>query len=139
VSPVAELKTQRNDGDVEAFLDAIPDECRRADARTVCALMTELSGEPPALWGSSLVGFGSYAYTYASGRSGDWFAIGFAPRKQTLTLYLMDGFGDYEALLARLGPHKTGKSCLHIKRLDEVDEDVLRELITRSLAHVHER
>jgi hypothetical protein len=136
---VAELKTQRNDGDVEAFLAAIPDERRRADARAVCALMSELSGEPPVLWGSSLVGFGSYAYTYASGRSGEWFAVGFAPRKQALTLYLMDGFGDYDALLARLGPHKTGKSCLHIKRLDEVDEDVLRELIARSLAHVRSR
>ena len=136
---VAELKTQRNDGDVEAFLADIPDERRRADARAVCALMTELSGEPPALWGSSLVGFGSYAYTYASGQSGEWFAVGFAPRKQALTLYLMDGFGDYEELLARLGPHKTGKSCLHVKRLDDVDEDVLRELISRSLAHVRER
>ena len=83
--------------------------------------------------------FGSYAYTYASGRSGEWFAVGFAPRKQSLTLYVMDGFGDYEALLAHLGPHKTGKSCLHVKRLEDVDEDVLRELITRSLAHVRER
>ena len=74
-----------------------------------------------------MVGFGSYSYTYANGRSGEWFAIGFAPRKQALTLYLIDGFGDYEELLARLGPHKTGKSCLHVKRLDEVDEGVLRE------------
>ena len=101
--------------------------------------MTELAGEPPALWGTSMVGFGSYSYTYASGRSGEWFAVGFAPRKQALTLYLMDGFGDYEELLARLGPHKTGKSCLHVKRLDDVDEAVLRELIARSLAHMRSR
>jgi hypothetical protein len=139
VTSVADLKTQRNDGDVDAFLAAIEDKRRRADARTVCALMTDLAGEPPAMWGSSLVGFGSYSYTYASGQSGEWFAVGFAPRKQALTLYLMDGFGDYEELLARLGPHKTGKSCLRVKRLDDVDEDVLRELITRSLAHMRSR
>ncbi len=137
--PVPELKTQRNDRDVEAFLAEIPDERRRADARTVCALMAELSGEPPAMWGGSLVGFGSYSYTYASGQSGEWFAVGFAPRKQALTLYLMDGFGAYEALLARLGPHRTGKSCLLVKRLDDVDEDVLRELIAQSLASTRSR
>jgi len=133
---VAELKTQRNDGDVDALLAAIPDARRQADARAVCALMRELSGEPPVMWGSSLVGFGAYAYTYASGRSGEWFAVGFAARKQALTLYLMDGFGDHDVLLAKLGPHKTGKSCLHVKRLEDLDEAVLRELITRSLAHV---
>ena len=127
-STVAELKTHRNEGDVEAFLADIADERRRADARAICTLMTELAGEPPAMWGSSMVGFGSYSYTYASGRSGEWFAVGFAPRKQALTLYLMDGFGDYEALLARLGPHKTGKSCLHLKRLADVDQTALREL-----------
>ena len=136
---MAELKTQPTDGDVEAFLASIPDERRRADARATCALMSELSGERPVIWGTGLVGFGSYAYTYASGRSGEWFAVGFAPRKQALTLYIMDGFADYGALLARLGPHKTGKSCLHVKRLADVDEDVLRELISRSLAHVRER
>ena len=136
---VAELKTQRNEDDVEAFLAGIADERRRADARAVCALMTELAGEPPAMWGNGMVGFGSYSYSYASGRSGEWFAVGFAPRKHALTLYLIDGFGAYEELLARLGPHKTGKSCLHIKRLDAVDETVLRELITRSLAHMRER
>ena len=136
---MAELKTQPTDDDVEAFLASIPDERRRADARAVCALMCELSGEPPVIWGTGLVGFGSYAYTYVTGRSGEWFAVGFAPRKQALTLYVMDGFGDYEALLARLGPHKTGKSCLHLKRLADVDEDVLRELIRRSLAHTRPR
>ena len=137
---MAELKTQRIDGDVEAFLAEIPDERRRADARAICALMTELSGEPPALWGSSMIGFGSCSYTYASGRAGEWFAVGFAARKQALTLYLMHGFAVTGAggLLARLGPHKTGKSCLHLKRLDDVDED-MRELITRSLVHVREK
>ena len=136
---MAELKTQPTDGDVEAFLAAIPDERRRTDARAICALLSDLSGEPPVIWGTGLVGFGSYAYTYASGRSGEWFAVGFAPRKHALTLYIMDGFGGYEALLARLGPHKAGKSCLHVKRLADVDEDVLRELVARSLAHVLER
>ena len=138
---MAELKTQPTDGDVEAFLAAIPDERRRADARAVCTLMSELSGEPPVIWGTTMVGFGSYAYTYASGHSGESFAVGFAPRKQALTLYLMDGFAETGAggLLARLGPHKTGKTCLYLKRLDDVDKDVLRELISRSLTHVRER
>ncbi|MDP1848940.1 MAG: DUF1801 domain-containing protein [Solirubrobacteraceae bacterium] len=133
---MAELKTQPTDDDVEAFLAAIPDERRRTDAQAICALMSELSGKPPVIWGTGLVGFGSYSYTYASGRAGEWFAVGFAPRKQALTLYIMDGFGAYEGLLARLGPHKTGKSCLHVKRLADVDDDVLRELVTRSLAHI---
>lgn len=136
---VAELKTQRTDGDVGAHLSSIADAGRRSDAHAVCALMSEVTGEPPVMWGTTMVGFGSYAYTYASGRSGEWFATGFAARKQSLTLYFMDGFAAYEPLLARLGPHKTGKSCLHITRLADVDETVLRELITRSLAHVRGR
>ena len=108
-APVAELRTQRSEGDVEAFLADIADERRRADAQTVCTLMTELAGEAPAMWGSSMVGFGSYSYTYASGRSGEWFAVGSVLRKQTLTLYLMDGFTEYDGAARRAGPHKTGK------------------------------
>lgn len=131
---MAELKTQPNDGNVEAFLAEVADERRRADARTVCALMTEITGHQPTMWGTALVGFGRYRYTYASGRAGEWFVVGFSPRKQNLTLYLLDGFDGYADLLGRLGKHTTGKACLYVKKLDDINEDVLRELVARSYA-----
>ena len=133
---MAELKTQRNDASVEAFLDSVEDERRRADNFRVLDLLREITGEEPAMWGTSIVGFGSYHYTYASGREGDWPVVGFSPRKRNLTLYIMDGFDTYNALLARLGKHKTGKACLYISRLADVDLDVLRDLIKQSIAHV---
>ena len=133
---MAEPKTTRTDASVEAFLDAVPDERRRADARTVCALLTEVTGEQPAMWGEAIVGFGEQRLRYASGRELDWPVIGFSPRKGSTTLYLTDGFDGYESLLARLGRHKTGKSCLHLTSLAAVDGEVLRELLTRSVAHV---
>ena len=130
------LKTQPTEADVEAFLDAIPDAQKREDSRAVCRLLGEVTGQPPVMWGTSIVGFGTYHYkSPATGREGDWMALGFAPRKQAVTLYLMDGFGDYEELRARLGKHSTGKSCLHVKRLADVDVDVLREMLTRSYRH----
>jgi Domain of unknown function (DU1801) len=132
-------KTTPTDQDVGAFLAAIPDDQRRRDSERICRLMAEETGEPARMWGTGIVGFGSYRYTYASGREGDWMALGFAPRKQHLVLYLMDGFADYEALLARLGRHSTGKACLYVKRLDDVDLDVLRELVRRSYAHTATR
>jgi hypothetical protein len=132
---VATLKTQPTDEDVEAFLDRIEDPKKREDSRAICRLMAEETGEPPRMWGDAIVGFGTYHYAYASGREGDWMALGFAPRKGRLTLYLMDGFGGCEALLGRLGPHSTGRSCLHLKRLSDVDGDVLREMVRRSYRH----
>ena len=129
---MATLKTQPTDEDVEAFLDRIEDPRKREDSRAICRLMAEETGEPPRMWGTGIVGFGTYHYTYASGREGDWMALGFAPRKASLTLYLMDGFGGYEELLARLGKHSTGRSCLYVKRLSDVDVDVLREMVRRS-------
>jgi hypothetical protein len=128
-------KTQPTDASVDAFLDAIEDPQRREDSRAICDLMAEETGEPPRMWGDSIVGFGSYRYSYASGRQGDWMALGFAPRKGRLTLYLMDGFSGYQELLERLGPHSTGRSCLHVKRLANVDVDVLREMARRSYRH----
>jgi len=126
--------TRPTDADVEAFLASIPDEQRRADARQVCALMQEVTGEPPVLWGSSIVGFGSYHYRYASGHEGDAPLVGFAPRKQQLVLYLIGGFESrHQATLARLGSYTTGKGCLYLKRLADVDQDALRELIDRSV------
>jgi hypothetical protein len=132
---VATLKTQPTDASVDAFLDAIDDPQRREDSRAVCRMMAEETGQPPRMWGDAIVGFGTYHYTYASGREGDWMALGFAPRKGRLTMYLMDGFDGYQELLGRLGTHSTGRSCLHVKRLADVDVDVLREMLRRSYRH----
>lgn len=130
---MAELKTRPNDGSVDTFLAAVPDEKRRRDSYTILEMMTKITGHEPRMWGNSIVGFGSYHFKYASGREGDWFLTGFSPRKGNLTLYIMSGFEGHEKLLARLGKHKTGKGCLYISRLEEVDQDVLRELIRKSL------
>ena len=119
---------------VAEFLAHVPDERRREDAHRLCALMREITGEPPAMWGTSIVGFGSYHYRYASGREGDSPLAGFSPRSQHLVIYLIGEFTDrYQPALARLGPHKTGKGCLYLKRLDDVDTGALRELIDRSV------
>ena len=126
---MAEPKTTRNQASVADFLAAVADPQRRADAEAVTALMAEVTGAEPTMWGSSIVGFGSYHYRYATGREGDWPAIGLSPRKQSLTIYLSAGFAGYSELLARLGPHSTGKSCLYIKRLSDVDDDTLRALV----------
>ena len=119
---------------VAEFLAQVPDGQRRGDAYRLCALMQEITGEPPAMWGTSIVGFGSYHYRYASGREGDSALASFSPRGQHLAIYLVGEFTDrHRSALARLGPHKTGKGCLYVKRLDDVDSDALRELIDRSV------
>lgn len=126
--------TRPTDADVGAFLDAVPDERRRADARRLVALMGRATGEQPVLWGSSIVGFGSYHYRYASGREGDAAAAGFAPRRNGLTVYFPMGFDEHADALARLGPHTTTVSCLHLRRLDGVDLDVLEDMVRRGYA-----
>jgi len=136
---MAELKTKPNDASVEEYLDGVEDEDKRRDCRTLLDLMRDVTGEEPVMWGPSIVGFGRYRYRYDSGREGDWFLTGFSPRKRDLTVYLMAGADRFEDLMARLGKHKTGKSCLYLKRLAEVDLDVLRELVARSSEHVAER
>lgn len=119
---------------VDDFLAAVPDDRRRADALRLCAIMREMTGEPPVMWGPTIVGFGSYHYVYESGRTGDAPLVGFSPRKQQLVVYLVGGYEErYPALLARLGPHRTGKGCLYLKRLDDVDEGALRELVERTV------
>jgi len=133
---MAELKTRQNEGDVDAFLDSVENDTRKRDAFRVRDIMTRLSGEEPKMWGDSIVGFGEYPYTNRSGKEHKWMKIGFSPRKQSLTLYIMDGFSDYQSLLGQLGPHSAGKSCLYIKDLERVDADVLEKLITNSLEHV---
>jgi hypothetical protein len=136
---MAELKTKQTEASVSAFLDAVENEQRRADCRVVLDLMRAVTGEEPKLWGPSIVGFGSYHYKYASGREGDWFVTGFSPRKQDLTLYIMAGFDRYDELMAKLGKYKTGKSCLYLKRLSDVDLGVLRELVTASVEAMRSR
>lgn len=118
--------------EVNAFLDSVPDEQRRADARLLAGLMTEVTGEQAVLWGSSIVGFGSRHYRYDSGREGDTVAVGFAPRKAQSVLYLTGSPADYADLLARLGPYTNGKGCLYLKRVDQADQAALREIIARS-------
>lgn len=128
-----ESKTQPTSASVDEFLDGIADPTRREDCRTVAAMMQAATGEPPVMWGEGIVGFARYRYHYASGRSGDWPIVGFSPRKNDLTLYLMPGFDGREVLLEKLGKHKTGKACLYLKRLSDVDPAVLQQLIAASV------
>ncbi|MDX1433346.1 MAG: DUF1801 domain-containing protein [Gammaproteobacteria bacterium] len=127
-------KTRPTNASVSAFLGSLEDADKRRDARRLLALMREETGERAKMWGESIVGFGSYHYRYASGREGDWPITGFSPRKQNFAIYIMPGFTKYAALMARLGKFKTGKSCLYVKRLEDVSENVLRRLVRRSVA-----
>lgn len=133
---MADLKTKPHDGDIESFLESVENDTRREDAFEILALMKRVTGEEPRMWGPSIVGFGSYHYRYESGREGDWFVAGFSPRKQALTLYIMSGFAEHDALLEKLGKHTTGRSCLYVKKLADVDMEVLEELVRRSVEHV---
>lgn len=133
---MAELKTQPIDKSVNDFLNSVESEKKRQDSFKIMALMQEVTGEQPKMWGESIVGFGSYHYKYASGREGNWFLTGFSPRKQALTLYIMSGFDEYDDLLGKLGKFKTGKACLYIKKIEDVDIDILKELIRKSAKHM---
>ena len=125
-------KTVANDGDVDAFVAGIEDDNRRTDAQTLLTLMREVTGEAPTMWGSSIIGFGHQHLRYASGRELDNFTIGFAPRKTNSVLYVSGGFDEYSDLLPQLGPHSTGKACLYVKRVADVDQDALRAIVDRS-------
>lgn len=129
-------KTAPTGADVAAFLESVDQPDRREDAKRVMEIMADVTGCAPRMWGSSIIGFGQYHYRYESGREGDHLVTGLSPRKTALTLYIMGGFERHEALMARLGKYRTGKSCLYIASLDDVDEDVLRELIAESVAHM---
>lgn len=132
----AENKTQATVAHVEDFVTGIADENQRADARSLIALMTRLSGEPATMWGPSIIGFGRYRYRYNSGREGEMCRIGFSPRKGQTVLYLIDGFKGHAELMAKLGKHKTGKSCLYVKRLSDIDLVVLEDMCRSSLAYM---
>ncbi len=130
---MAELKTRPGKASVSAFIDGIEDKQKRADARTVASMMRRATGSRARMWGDSIVGYGTYKYTNAKGEDQEFMVTGFSPRKQALTVYIMPGFSDFESLMKRLGKYKTGKSCLYIKRLSDVNERVLEQLIGRSV------
>lgn len=131
-----ELKTKATPVSVSEFIDLVADESQHADSHRLVEMMERLSGHPPKMWGPSIIGFGQYHYKYESGHEGDMARIGFSPRKGNTVLYIVDGFAGYAELMARLGKHKTGKSCLYIKRLSDIDEAVLEELCRASLAYM---
>lgn len=132
-------KTQATKSSVSGFLNALEDSQRKKDSKKVLKLMKQLTGEKAVMWGSSIVGFGEYHYKYVSGREGDFMKVGFSPRKHALTLYIMPGFKRYDTLMSKLGSYKTGKSCLYIKRLEDVDEEVLSLLIKDSYTYMTEK
>lgn len=134
-----EAKTKPTEVSVAAFIAAVENPQRRADAETLCALFEEISGEPPLMWGPSIIGFGRYHYRYASGHEGDAPRLGFSPRKAQTVVYILPGFQGWESFVARLGKVKTSVACLYINRLDQIDLGVLRELAVASLAEMRER
>ena len=133
---MAENKTKPTKSSVTAFINGIEDQQKRRDARKLAAMMREATGARARMWGPSIVGFGQYHYKYASGREGDFMITGFSPRKQALTLYVIPGFKHFGTLMDKLGKYKTGKSCLYIKSLSDVDEEVLKRLIERSVQYM---
>ena len=132
---MAENKTRKTGASVEDFLSSVENKRRREDGLTLLAMMREITGLQPEMWGPSIIGFDDHHYKYESGREGDMFLTGFSPRKQSLSLYIMDGFNGRDELLTRLGKHRKSVSCLYINKLADVDMDVLRELIQRSYDH----
>lgn len=131
-----ELKTRKTRASVSAFLRDVPDERRRKDAIAVSKLMQDITGEAPAMWGSSIVGFGAYHYRYKSGQEGDWPLTGFSPRKGSLTVYITPGVANYKELLARLGKHTSSVSCVYIKSLDDVHIPTLKKLVRQSVKDI---
>ena len=130
---MAELKTKRNNASVIDFINALTDERKKQDSLALLEIITECTGETPAMWGDSIIGFGSYHYkSERSKQEGDWPMVGFSPRRQNLTIYIMPGFDDYESELAKLGKHKTSVSCLYIKKLADVDIAILKHIISSS-------
>ncbi len=136
---MAELKTKKTVASVEDFLAKVSPETKRRDAVALCELMKKVTKLEPKMWGSSMVGFGDYHYKYESGHEGDTFLVGFSPRKQNLTLYIMPGFDDYAELLSKLGKHKTGKGCLYINTLDDIDVPTLQALLKRTLTDMKKK
>ena len=133
---MAELKTKKTNASVEKFLNSVADEQRRKDCFQLVEIMKTATKSEPAMWGTSIVGFGRHQYKYTSGRALEWFQVGFSPRKQDLTLYIVPGVERYPELMKKLGKHKTGRSCLYIKKLEDVDLPTLEQLIKQSVGHL---
>lgn len=136
---VAENKTRPGRQSVTAFVNGIDDKQKRADVKKVAAMMRKATGARATMWGSAIVGYGQYHYQYASGQEGDFMLTGYSPRKQALTVYIIPGFKPFESLMKKLGKYKTGKSCLYLKRLSDVDEAVLERLISESVNHMRKK
>ena len=136
---MAQNKTRATTASVTEFVNGIEPKDRRADAKKVAAMMRRATGKRAKMWGSSIVGYGEYHYKYESGREGDFMITGYSPRKQALTVYIMPGFSHFDAEMKKLGKYKTGRSCLYIKRLSDVDEKVLERLITKSVKHMRKK
>lgn len=136
---MAENKTKKTKVSVASFLSAIEDPRKRSDAKKIAAMMRRATGKRARMWGSSIIGYGEYHYKYDSGREGDWALVGFSPRKQNLAVYIMPGFDAFPALMKKLGKYKTGKSCLYLNKLDDVDHDVLEKLIGDSVKVMRKR
>ena len=130
---MSNLKTRPTDQEVSQFIDAVEPDQKRKDCWTIVEMMREITGSEPVMWGSSIIGFGAYTYVNSSKKPADWPITGFSPRKTNLSLYVMPGFSNYQSLMARLGKHSTGKSCLYVKKLADIDLDVLKEVIARSV------
>lgn len=136
---MSQNKTVATQNSVEAFINAVEDEQKKKDSFELLKMNEEIIGEPAVMWGSSLIGFGNYHYKYASGREGDFFISGFSPRKTALTIYIMSGFSRYDELMSKLGKFKIGKSCLYVKKLDDIDRTILKELIQESVKYMKEK
>ncbi len=134
-----ELKTKITDASVTEFLDNVEPEQKRLDAYEILDLMKEVTGEPPKMWGPSIIGFGTYHYKYASGQEGDFMATGFSPRKAKHSLYIMGGVENYPELLSKLGKYKNGKSCLYVNKLADIDKEVLKDLVKASYDYIRNK
>lgn len=134
-----ENKTRETKQSAAAFINSIEDKNKRADAKKVAAIMRKVTGSKAAMWGASIVGYGQYHYKYESGREGDFMLAGFSPRKQALTIYIIAGFKRFDSLMQKLGKYKTGKSCLYVRRLSDIDEKVLEQLVTESVKYLREK
>jgi len=135
---MAQLKTAQNDQDVMQFINTVENEQKKTDSLRIMHIMKEITGKEPKMWGSSIVGYGSYHYEYKSGREGEWFLTGFSPRKQSLTIYVMGGLSHHAERLKNLGKYKQSKGCLYIKKLSDVDEDALRDVLIKSVHIIQE-
>ncbi|MBT7611022.1 MAG: DUF1801 domain-containing protein [Bacteriovoracaceae bacterium] len=136
---MAEAKTKPTKASVTSFINSIESVQLKKDCKVIQKLMTEVTGKRPKIWGSSIIGYGEYHYTYASGREGDWPITGFSPRKSNLTIYVMPGFKDYKSELKKLGKHKIGSSCLYIKKIDDIDLKILKKILKSSVVTMRKK